>query len=446
MRRSQSRSRAGLFVVALCFLTTVADGYDLIVYGATVPKLLHEPGWHLTPGAAGAIGSWTLAGLMVGFLVAGPLSDRLGRRKIMIMGVAWFSVGSLVCSLAQSPEFLGAARFLTGIGLGGVVPSAIALTVEFAPKHRRQLYNGLTLTGYSIGGIISALAAIALLPDHGWRMLYAIAALYALILPIMYFTLPESLNFLVLQGKSDEARKAAERYGLDLDEAVAEHGTSPIAVEPGSSRGYRQVIASGNRTAVALFAVVCFCGQLISYGLNTWLPQLMRQAGYPLGSALQFLLVMQIGAIVGMVGGALLGDRFGPRWVVAAFFLVGGISLVVLSQRLEVGLLMLAVAGAGLGSIGTTALGYGYIATHFPASCRGSALGITVGLGRVGAIVGPLVGGWVIGAGLGGEWSFYAFAIPAFAAAAAVVFVVRAAARNDGTDLRSDEGLAGATA
>lgn len=107
--------------------------------------------------------------LMVGFLLAGPITDRIGRRNVMMVGVLWFSAGSAACALAQSPEFFGFARFLTGIGLGGVVPSAVALTIEFAPKGRRQLYNGLMLTGYSVGGIISALAAIALLPEHSWR-------------------------------------------------------------------------------------------------------------------------------------------------------------------------------------------------------------------------------------------------------------------------------------
>lgn len=176
MAPSVPNTRSGLFVVALCFMTIVADGFDLIVYGATVPSLLDEPGWEMSHGSAGLIGTWTLAGLMVGFLLAGPITDRIGRRNVMMVGVLWFSAGSAACALAQSPEFFGFARFLTGIGLGGVVPSAVALTIEFAPKGRRQLYNGLMLTGYSVGGIISALAAIALLPEHSWRLMYTIAA------------------------------------------------------------------------------------------------------------------------------------------------------------------------------------------------------------------------------------------------------------------------------
>ncbi|MFF0454805.1 MFS transporter [Nocardia africana] len=421
------RTRSGLFVVALCFLTIVADGYDLIVYGATVPNLLAEPQWHMTAATAGAIGSWTLAGLMVGFLLAGPMTDRIGRRKVMMIGILWFSIGSAICALAQSPEFLGAARFVTGIGLGGVVPSAVALTVEYAPKTRRQLYNGLTLTGYSLGGIIAALAALALLPDHSWRLLYGLAALYLLILPVMYFYLPESVNYLILRGRTDDARRVASRYGLDFDSACREHTVEPAeaAADGAGGRGYRLLLTRPYVIAAALFVITCFCSQLIVYGLNTWLPQLMRKAGYPLGSSLQFLLVLQLGAVVGTLGGSLLADRFGSKRVIVASFLVGGVSLLALSRPLDVGYLMLAVAGAGLGTVGTSTLTYGYVAVHFPASCRGSAVGAAMGLARAGAILGPLIGGWIAGSALGVEWNFYAFALPAFVAATVVSLIGR---------------------
>ncbi|MET9216157.1 MULTISPECIES: MFS transporter [unclassified Nocardia] len=425
MVRPTPRRRSGLFVVMLCFLTIVADGYDLIVYGATVPSLLEEPGWGMSKAAAGLIGSWTLVGLMVGFLVAGPLADRIGRRKIMLAGVAWFSLGCAICAVATSPEFLGAARFFTGIGLGGVVPSAVALTAEFAPRNRKQIYNGLMLTGYSFGGIIASLAAIALLPDHGWRVLYGIGAVCVIVLPVMYFWLPESVNYLVARGRDDEAAELATTYGLDLDVIRAEQRAQVVATEQGAERsgGYRQLLTGEYLPSLLLFVVVCFCGQLIGYGLSTWLPQIMRQAGYPLGSSLQFLLVLQVGAVVGMIGGSLLADRFGSKRVLVPFFLIGAISLLVLSRKVDTAVLMVAVAGAGLGSIGSSSLTYGYIAARYPASCRGSAVGAAMGLGRVGSILGPMVGGWILGSSLAAYWNFYAFAVPAVLAAIIVILL-----------------------
>ncbi|MFF0527876.1 MFS transporter [Nocardia amikacinitolerans] len=426
MSRTVPRTRSGLIVVLLCFLTIVADGYDLIVYGATVPSLLDEPGWGMTTGTAGLIGSWTLVGLMVGFLVAGPLTDRIGRRRIMMIGVAWFSVGCAICALATSPEFLGAARFFTGIGLGGVVPSAVALTMEYAPRDRRQIYNSMTLTGYSIGGIVAALVAIALLPDHGWRVLYGIGALCVIVLPVMYFWLPESVSYLLARGREEEARELATTYGLDLDSARAELRGHAAESADRRAGGFRELFTARHLPALALFVLVCFCAQLIGYGLNTWLPHLMREAGYALGSSLRFLLVLQVGAVLGMLGGALLADRFGSKRVLVPFFLIGAISLLVLSRKADTPVLMAAVAGAGLGSIGSSSLVYGYIAAHFPSTCRGSAVGAAMGLGRTGSILGPMMGGWILGSALSIHWNYYAFAVPAILAAAIVLLVPRA--------------------
>ncbi|MGH3586144.1 MAG: MFS transporter [Pseudonocardia sp.] len=141
MSETRARSRPALVVVAVCFLTIVFDGYDLIVYGSVVPSLLAEPGWGIGPAQAGAIGSYALVGMLIGALGAGAVTDRIGRRRIVLVGIAWFSVAMGLCALATSPELLGLFRFLAGLGLGGVLPSAITLTVEYAPRGRRQLYR-----------------------------------------------------------------------------------------------------------------------------------------------------------------------------------------------------------------------------------------------------------------------------------------------------------------
>ncbi len=131
--------RSAALVIALCWLIVVFDGYDLIVYGTTIPSLLAEPGWHLTPGTAGTIGSLAFVGMLVGALTAGSLADRLGRRRTIIGCVAWFSVFTGLCGLAASPEMFGGLRFLAGLGLGGLVPSANALTSEFVSTRRRSV-------------------------------------------------------------------------------------------------------------------------------------------------------------------------------------------------------------------------------------------------------------------------------------------------------------------
>jgi AAHS family benzoate transporter-like MFS transporter len=407
-------SRSGLAVVAICFLTIVCDGYDLIVYGSVLPSLLAEPGWGIGPAEAGAIGSYALAGMLIGALVAGAITDAVGRRKIVLVGIVWFSVAMGLCALAPSAGVLGLFRFLAGLGLGGVLPSAIALTVEYAPRGRRQLYNALMFAGYSVGGVLAAVLALALVADQGWRVMFWIGvAPLVLVLPLAVKYLPESAGYLLTKGRRAEAEALAARYGVALDEPPAERS------------GPRVLFTPSARTATLLFGAASFCGLLLVYGLNTWLPQIMRQAGYPLGSALQFLLVLNLGAIAGAIGASALADRFGPKPVTAGAFLAATGCLLLLSFRLDTAVLLLAVAIAGLGSVGTQILVNGYVAVHYPAAVRATALGWALGVGRAGAIVGPLFGGWVLAAGLGFEWNFYGFAVPALAGALLVALVPR---------------------
>ncbi|WP_084210778.1 MFS transporter [Pseudonocardia acaciae] len=410
----------GRSVVALCFLTIVFDGYDLIVYGSAVPSLLAEPGWGLNPAGAGVIGSYALVGMLIGALASGALSDSLGRRRIMLVGVTWFSALMIGCALAPGPELLGLLRFLAGLGLGGVIPSAIALTVEYAPREHRQLYNALMFAGYSVGGVVAALLALFLLADHGWRPLMAFgAAPLVLVLPLLWRRLPESVGFLLAAGRDADAEALAARYGLDLDAVRRERAAA------GGGSGPRALFGRRRLPATVLFGAASFCGLLLVYGLNTWLPQIMRSAGYPLGSALSFLLVLNLGAVLGAIITSRLADRYGPKPVTSVAFLLATACLVVLSQRVDTAVLLVAVAIAGLGSVGTQVLVNGYVAVHHPAPVRASALGWALGVGRAGAIVGPLLGGWVLASGVGFEWNFYGFAVPALAGALLIALVPR---------------------
>lgn len=418
--------RSPLVVVALCFLTIVFDGYDLIVYGSILPSLIAD--FSLAPAQAGAIGSYALVGMLIGALGAGALTDVLGRRRIMLVGITWFSVAMVLCALAPNPGLLGLARFVAGLGLGGVIPSAIALTVEFAPRSRRQLYNAVMFAGYSVGGVLAAVLALNLVADHGWRPMLAIgAAPLLIVLPLAWRFLPESVGYLLARGRDDEARDLARTYGLDFDALRAERASS-------TDTGPRALFAPAMLRSTLLFGAASFCGLLLVYGLNTWLPQIMRQAGYPLGSALTFLLVLNVGAIAGALAASALGDRFGPKPVTAGAFLVATACLVVLSQRMETGLLLVAVAVAGLGSVGTQILVNGYVAVHYPFAVRGAALGWALGVGRAGAVVGPLFGGWVAASGIGFEWNFYGFAVPALAGALLIALIPRPAAKSSADD------------
>jgi MFS transporter, AAHS family, benzoate transport protein len=419
-------NRTSLGVVAICFASIVFDGYDLIVYGTVVPVLLEYREWDLTAVEAGAIGSYALIGMLFGAMMVGTITDIVGRRKIMLFCISWFSLFMGLCAIAPSPELLGLFRFIAGLGLGGVVPTAIALTIEYAPPHRRSFTNALMFSGYSVGGILAALLAIPLLPAFGWRVMFAIGlAPLLLIVPLAYKFMPESASFLVANGRRAEAEELARRYGVSLDPEAS--STSPDEASTWKDK-MGALFSRSYALATGLFWISCFIGLLLVYGLNTWLSQIMLEAGYPLGSALSFLLVLNLGAILGTPLAGAAADRFGSKAVTAVGFLVAAASIALLSVQPPLWAIYVLVALAGVGSVGTTIIVNAYTAKYYPADRRATALGWSLAFGRLGAILGPLYGGYVIAATasqLGFEWNFYAFAIPALLGTLVVMLVPR---------------------
>ncbi|WP_412076224.1 MFS transporter [Streptomyces xanthophaeus] len=382
-------------VIALCFAVLVFDGYDLIVYGAVLPELLqHEP-WALTPAQAGAIGSYAAAGMLVGALAAGALTGLVGRRRIMLLGVAWFSLSMAACALATSAATLGLYRALGGVGLGAVMPVAVALTAEHCDPRRRGRTNALMFSGYSFGGILAAALALWVLPAWGFRAMFAVGLAPLLILPLLARHLPDQSATGTLPAADEGGRAAA----------------------PPRGGSYAALRRPPHRLPALLFALISFVGLLLVYGLNTWLPQIMRAAGYPLTDSLVFLVVLNAGAIAGTLAGGALGDRVGMRPVIAAAFCVAAGSVLLLSAVHTKAVLLALVALAGFGTIGTQILVNGHVAAYFPAHLRTQALGWTLGLGRLGAIAGPAFGGFLAARGVAPAWNFYAFAVPAALAA-----------------------------
>jgi AAHS family benzoate transporter-like MFS transporter len=346
----------------------------------------------------------------------------------MLLSIAWFSVAMGLSALSTSPEMLGILRFVAGLGLGGVVPTAIALTVEYSPRHRRQLNNALMYSGFFVGGILTALVGLLLLPHVDFRVMYAIGALpLVLVLPVAWRHLPESVAFLVTRGRNDEARSLADRYGLVIDDVVRSAAPEPDMAD--RLAGVRALFRRTYLLATLLFAAASFCGLLLVYGLNTWLPNIMRTAGYALGSSLLFVLALNIGGIIGTIAASRLADRIGIKPVAAGAFGVATLSILLLSVNLPLTLLILCVAVAGFGT-GAQILVNGYVAVHYPAGSRATALGWSLGMGRIGAILGPILGGFIAGSTLAYQWNFYLFAVFALLGAVLIAAVprVRAAA------------------
>ena len=406
------QSPAARWVVVLCWIAVALDGFDLVVLGAVTPSLLEYERWGLTAPQIGIITSYGLVGMLIGALGIGTLADVIGRKRAILISVAVFSVFTAALAAAPSPGVFGFFRFLAGLGLGGLIPTAATLVSEFAHIRRGGSSITFMMTGYHVGGVLTALLAIPILPSLGWRAMFVIGALPAIALvPLMIRSLPESTSFLISRGRRNEAEEIASQYGIRIEAGEArEVETEEQASEGGGFRALKTLFSSGYLLATLAFWVASFMGLLLVYGLNQWLPEIMRQSGYALGAALAFLLVLNVGAVIGLLMAGPIADRYGSKPVCAGWFALAAVFLFLLSIQLPLLLTYVVVLVTGVFVFSAQVLLYAYVSKHYPTSGRGTALGWAAGIGRIGAICGPILGGMLLGAGLAVPWGFYAFA------------------------------------
>jgi MFS transporter, AAHS family, benzoate transport protein len=394
---TEHRDRAG-WVAPLAWSAVALEGFDLVVLGVVLSPMLRDGVWGLTPATGSLISVAGLVGVMVGAITIGTVTDVIGRRKTMLLTVVGFSVLTLLCAAAPDPWTFGGLRLLAGLGLGGVLPVAIALVNEYAGAGKGGSATTVLMTGYHVGAVLTALLGIVVIPALGWQAMFVIGALPALVLvPLIVRYLPESEAF--LREKAAGGRSAAER--------------NPVTI----------LFRGGFLRATIAFWVSSFMGLLLVYGLNTWLPEIMRSAGYELGAALALLLVLNVGAILGLLVAGQVANRIGTRPAVLAWFSAAALFLALLSIRLPGIGVYVGVLLAGVFVFSSQVLVYAYVSQLYPAAARGTAIGAASGVGRLGAITGPLIGGALLSAGIAYPWGFYVFAVVAAVGALAVAAV-----------------------
>ncbi|MEV8308571.1 aromatic acid/H+ symport family MFS transporter [Streptomyces flavidovirens] len=412
-------------VLGLCWLVVFFDGMDVNIYGAVMPHMLDDEGLGLTPATAGTIGSWTTFGMLLGALAAGNLTDWLGRRPVVIWSVILFSLGSALCALAEGPAFFGAGRFAAGLGLGGLMPTCLAMVMEFAPRGRVALATGLLMTSYHAGGMVATGLGLSLAPAFGWRWVFWAGVAPALVaVPLILRYLPESPGVLLARGRRAEADAIAARYGLEPPEPAQ----APAAGARGRWDSVLALFAPGCRWATPLLWVASFCGLLLVYGVSTWLPQLMRASGYGLTSSISFLMVINAGGIVGMLIAGRTADRFGAVRVSALWFVLTAVGALFMGQQLGLALMYGVVFITGVWLFSAQVMVYAATNTVYAPGQRATGLGWVTGVGRLGAVVGPSVGGALVANGMQ-DWGFTAFAVAGLCGAAAISLVPLTARR-----------------
>ncbi|WP_176050213.1 MFS transporter [Burkholderia sp. BCC1644] len=404
-------------VLFWCALIIVFDGYDLAVAGIALPAIMNEMG--VNPAQAGFMVSSALFGMMFGNIVFGTVAERIGRRCAIAACLTLFSVFTAAAGLAPTPVLFGAARFLAGIGIGGVMPNVIAHMTEYAPRRVRSTLVTLMFSGYSVGGMLAAVMGKGMIDAYGWQSVFVAAGAPVLLVPLLMKWMPESLPFLIRHGRTDELARIAQR----LDPAYRPQPGDCYVVPRAGGTGnapVRQLFDDGRGPSTAMFWIACFMCLFMVYALSSWLTRLMAGAGYSLGSALTFVLVLNAGAMIGAIGGGWLADRLPIKTVLVSMYLVAAVSITLLGYPMPTALLFVLVGLAGASTIGTQIVNCAYAGQFYPMAIRSTGIGWTLGVGRGGAILAPIVIGVLVGIDLPLAQNFMAIGLPALVAAVAV--------------------------
>ena len=412
-------------LLLICATVLFLDGFDTTAIGYVAPALARE--WNLGKGALGPVFSAGLFGLMIGALVFGPLADRIGRKKIILLSTLAFGIGTLITSFVNDVSALFAIRFLTGLGLGGAMPNTIALTSEFSPHRRRATMVMVMFVGFSIGAALGGLLAAALIPHLGWRSVFVVGGTAPLLLaPLLAWRLPESVRFLALSGAAD-ARVAGLLAFVNANAAFAA-GTRFVVSEPELKGIPVQHLFRGGRTlATLLLWVVFFMSLLDIYFLSNWLPTVLNDLGASISLAAAIGAMFQVGGVVGTFALGSIIDRFSFRALALVYFIavfaVGAIGQFGHSTIP----VTIAIFAAGFCIVGGQIAANALAAGFYPTSVRATGVGWALGVGRVGSIVGPLVGGILLSL----KWSagevFVVAALAALCAALAAFSLSRLA-------------------
>jgi AAHS family 4-hydroxybenzoate transporter-like MFS transporter len=409
-----------ILVVMICFALNMIDGMDVVLMSYAAPVLAVE--WSIEPAVLGAVFSAALVGMTAGCLVIAPYADVIGRRKMILLAVTTIGTGMLFSAWSVSLTQLVIARVVTGLGVGAILASMATMTSEFASKQRRNLCVSFLQAGYPIGAVITGFASAWLIPEFGWRMMFEVCGLITLcMLPVVYFLMPESPEFLLKKQPANALHKINKTLASLNAQTLC---SLPASQGEVSKTSVKALFREGRTRPTLLLWAGVFFGFFTLYFVISWIPKIAVDAGLPLEKGIFAGAAYNMGSFVGSIFLGWISARFGLQRMIFLFFVLAAITLIIFGNvSMSVSLILLTAFVLGITLNGGFNGFWPTSARLYPTHIRATGVGWAVGAGRAGAVMGPLVGGYLLQSGAGLAVTFWVFAIPVLLAGTVTLFI-----------------------
>lgn len=409
-------------VLLWCFVIILIDGYDVAIAGVAIPSIMQD--MNVSAATAGFMASSALFGMMFGSILFGSLSEKIGRKWSLSICVFLFSFFTAIAGLSHDPLTFCILRFIAGIGIGGVQPNITAQMTEYSPKRIRSFMTTVMFSGYAVGGILAAVIGKYFILQFGWQIVFYAAAAPIILIPFILKYMPESFAFLLKKERDQEIKATLNRLDETLHlQANQSYRFHMEAELKNPSVPIMQLFQNGKLVSSLMFWIAFFTGLFMIYALSTWLTKLMAMSGYSLGSALSFVIALNTGAVLGCVVGGWLADKFHIKWVLVSMYGLGSIFLYLMTYNLPINLLYLLIIAVGACTTGAQIVAYAYCGQFYPADIRATGVGMATGIGRLGAILAPLIIGFIVTLNLPLTQNFLIIASAGLIGAIALAFI-----------------------